>query len=192
MVHRFLCNVRNKEIDLLHLSQQCNELKKLEKVKKIFTKEVGVESWEEAKQRFPIHTTKSQLQQFTKMPMVGKTPHPALLHHCQKALKSLSVTDQNSDSNQQVAIVKKEGTDGQTYTAALFGIRGIELVHSTITRTLPQFPGFALAIADTTETSDDILDDKVCWIDMLIHHSNRIAFLIEAYLGGVSGCPRVS
>lgn len=122
----------------------------------------------------------------------GENPTPRSLHHCQKVLKSLSVTDQNSDSNQQVAIVKKEGTDGQTYTAALFGIRGMELVHSTITRTLPQFPGSALAIADTTETSDDILDDKVCWIDMLIHHSNRIAFLIEAYLGGVSGCPRVS
>jgi len=85
--------------------------------------------------------------------------------------KSLSATDQNSDSNQQVAMVKKEGTDGQTYTAALFGIPGIELVHSTITRALSQFPGFALAIADTTETetSDDILDHKVCWIDTLIH-----------------------
>ena len=161
--------MRDKEVDLSHLSQQCNDLKKLEKVRKIFVKEVGVESWEEAKQRYPVHTTDSQLQQFTKTPMVGKTPHPALLHHCQKALKTLSATDQNSDSNQQVAIVNKEGTDGQTYTAALFGIPGIELVHTTITKALPQFPGFTLAIADTAGTSDDILDDKVCGIDMLMH-----------------------
>lgn len=163
-MHRLLCNVRDKEVDLSHLSQQCNDLKKLEKVRKIFAKEVGVESWEEAKQRYPIHSTDSQLQQFAKTPMVGKTPHPALLHHCQKALKSLSTTEQSSDSNQQVAIINKEGPDGQTYTAALFGVAGIELVYNTISKALPQFPGFTMAIADTTGTSDDILDDKVCGI----------------------------
>jgi len=64
-------------------------------------------------------------------------PHPAVLHHCQKAMKSLSAIDQNSDSNVQVAIVKKEGSDGRSYTAALFGIPGMELFQSTITKALP-------------------------------------------------------
>lgn len=157
--------MRSKEIDLPHLSQQCNELKKLEQVKKISVKEVGVESWNEAEQLYPIHTADVQLQQFTKTPMVEKTPHPALLHHCQKALKSLSAADRDSDANEQVAVVE-EDTGGQTYAAALFGIPGEELVHNAITKALPQFPGFTMAIATTVKISDEILDDKVCLLKL--------------------------
>ena len=62
-------------------------------------------------------------------------------------------------------------------------ISGIELVHSTITEGLSQFSSVYIGnTAETTETSDDILDDKVCGIEMLIHiaiEKQKLPFLLR-------------
>lgn len=66
-VHDPLQNVKDKKLSLMKLNETCQELKKLQALRKLFVKEVGSTSWEEAVAKFPHYTTDDQLKQFFNM-----------------------------------------------------------------------------------------------------------------------------
>lgn len=157
-VHDLLQNVKDKKLSLMKLNETCRELKKLQTLRKLFVKEVGSISWEEAVAKFPHYTTDDQLKQFLNITVRNDATPPSFLHHCQKALKSLTNSTEGNTST-FVAIEKKH--ENETYIAAMLKIEPEAVVYNDITKHLPQFSGFGLAFRSTVTMMEDEIDEKV-------------------------------
>ena len=63
-VSTLLEQVEDEEFSLSHLNKTCKRLKKISKLKQQFAKKVGVTSWEEAEQQYPLFATEAALERF--------------------------------------------------------------------------------------------------------------------------------
>ena len=79
---------------LKQLGGKCTYVKRMKKVKEIFSKKVGVQSWEEAEAKFPTYTTNISLEPFLRN---TDPSNAALMHHCRKALKSIMTNCESSN-----------------------------------------------------------------------------------------------
>lgn len=144
---------------MLKLNETCRELKKLRALQKLFLKEVGITSWEEAKAKFPLHASDEQLKQFTYITIRNDATPPSFLHHCQKALKSLA-SDVEGESTTFAAVRRKGGTE-ETFTAAMMEVEPEAIVYNDITKHLPKFSGFGLAFRSMVDMKEEEVDEKV-------------------------------
>ena len=109
-------------------------------------------------------------------------PHHPSLHHCQKALKSLT-TGMEGNTSTFVAIQKKH--ENETYTAAMLKIEPEAVVYNDITKYRPQFSGFGLAFRSTMTMMEDEIDEKVynhrsyaCFCYISVSHCYTTCFLV--------------
>lgn len=69
-----LKKVISRELSLRELKQRCEREKKLTEVRRKFTHLTNSESWSQARDNFPAHTSESKLEQFLSLDFKKSTP----------------------------------------------------------------------------------------------------------------------
>ena len=77
--------VVNREITLDEMKSEANEFRAIQNIRKAFTKCTNT-TWEEARERFPWHTTDDQLSHFLGLNFVKNVPD-AFRSYCQSAVR---------------------------------------------------------------------------------------------------------
>ena len=76
ILHELLCEVASKEKMISELTAECVKVKRLRDLQHAFVVQTGSESWEEAKQKCPSHTTPEALDEFLCVSCNPKAPTP--------------------------------------------------------------------------------------------------------------------
>ncbi len=147
-VHTLLERVQQGTLPLNRLNQECKEIKKLNRLKAEFAKEVGASSWEEAAEKYPRFTGVDALQPFmTATRLVGPSK-TAFQQFCKRAIQSSAVTAP-SDHPQSQSICKEVG--GNILHAIYLRSSPADVTFQEIATLLPQFGGFPLIVMRSRE-----------------------------------------
>ena len=76
ILHELLCEVASKEKTISELTAECVKVKRLRDLQHAFVVQTGSQSWEEAKQKCPSHTTPEALDEFLCVSFNPKAPTP--------------------------------------------------------------------------------------------------------------------
>lgn len=76
ILHELLCEVASQEKTISELTAECVKVKRLRDLQHAFVVQTGSESWEEAKQKCPSHTTPEALDEFLCVSFNPKAPTP--------------------------------------------------------------------------------------------------------------------
>ena len=76
ILHELLCEVASQEKTISEMTAECVKVKRLRDLQHTFVVQTGSESWEEAKQKYPTHTTPEALDEFLCVSFNPKTPTP--------------------------------------------------------------------------------------------------------------------
>ena len=135
--------VRDEELPLSHLNKTCKRLKKISKLKQQFAQEVGVKSWEEAEEQYPLFATEAALERFVKAPKLAGPVLAAFQQYCSRAIRSTTAAPLDSCQSAQSIEVT---VDGGSYLGVHLPMAPEELTFQNLTTLLPHFPGCSLII----------------------------------------------
>ena len=76
ILHELLCEVASQEKTISEMTAECVKVKRLRDLQHTFVVQTGSESWEEAKQKYPTHTTPEALDELLCVSFNPKTPTP--------------------------------------------------------------------------------------------------------------------
>ena len=170
VVSTLLEQVEDEEFSLSHLNKTCKRLKKIAKLKQQFAKEVGVTSWEEAEQQYPLFATEAALERFVKAPKLAGPVLAAFQQYCSRAIRSTTAAPLDGCQGAQSIELT---VDGGSYLGVHLTMAPEELTFQNLTTLLPQFPGCPLIIMRVAGRSEQEVSfnfDNPCYISPVFLH----------------------
>lgn len=142
-VHALLLRVRDDDLTLSRLNQECKKVKRLQKLKQSFASEVGEESWEEAMNKYPRYATEAALERFLAAPKLAGSILSAFQQYCSRAIRTATTAPpEGCQSLQGVEL----SINGSTYFGTHLALSPEDITYQGIATFLPQCSGFPLVI----------------------------------------------
>lgn len=89
-IQELLIKVCEGHIALNLLNKECKQIKQMDRVKPLFAREVGADSWEHAAQTYPQHTMKAALKHCLAVPKLAGPALLAFQQHCSRAVRTVA------------------------------------------------------------------------------------------------------
>ena len=158
-IHRLLTDVLNRDLSIKEATTQCADIKALQKIQQGFLCVMNMDSWDEAKETYPHHTTPKKLEPFKHLDFSGRQLPQQFLQFCQQ-IRTGKRSDHDSSTTAEDhdnVFVLKSATTAVLWKADIT----VDSFEETFNRAGVKCMGFSLALLDYSHSSQiDI--DKVC------------------------------
>ena len=160
VLHRLLKDVMDNNLSIKEATVQCNDIKSIQKIQQGFIRAMNMQSWDEATEIYPQHTTSEALEPFKHLDFSGCNLPQQFLQFCNHVRAIRNRSSPIEEDYDDIFVLK------YSTTAIFWKINIMDVTIDSIDLSLKKARedkciGFSLAMLDYTHPCE-LSSDQVC------------------------------